>query len=217
MIKDVKKELDSKSITLVAVTKTQPVEAIMQVYEAGYRDFGENRVQELLDKHESLPQDIRWHLIGTLQRNKVKNIAQFIHLIHSIDSLKLLKEVNKEARKCQRIIDVLLQIKIAQEDTKNGMSQSEALELLSSSEFMEMEHVRICGLMGMATLTDDMAQVRKEFRGLKTFFDHLKNQFFETVTDFKYLSMGMSGDYEIAIEEGSNMVRIGSLIFGERI
>ncbi|HMQ08236.1 MAG TPA: YggS family pyridoxal phosphate-dependent enzyme [Saprospiraceae bacterium] len=216
MFKEVKKELESKSVMLVAVTKTQPVKVIMQAYDAGYRDFGENRVQELLEKHESLPQDIRWHLIGSLQRNKVKHIAHFIYLIHSIDSLKLLKEVNKEAGKFQRIIDVLLQIKIAQEYTKNGMSEAEAIELISSADYLEMEHVRICGLMGMATLTDDKDQVRKEFQNLKTFFDLLKKQFFKAVTDFKYLSMGMSGDYDIAIEEGSNMVRIGSLIFGER-
>ncbi len=210
-LNEIRSEIDD-NIQLVAVSKTKPVEAIKEAYDCGQRDFGENKVQEMRDKYPVLPSDIRWHLIGHLQRNKVKYIAPYVHLIHSVDNLKLLREINKQALKNKRIIPVLLQIKIAQEDTKYGMSFEEAEELLHSSELDELPNIKISGLMGMATNTPDAAQRKKEFHSLKLFFDKLKKQF----PDFTYLSMGMSGDYPLAIEEGSNMIRVGSKIFGER-
>ncbi len=203
-------------VTLVAVSKTKPNSAIEEAYTAGQRVFGENRVQELTDKYESLPKDIQWHLIGHLQRNKVKYIAPFVSLIHAVDSLKLLKEINKEAKKNDRIIDCLLQFYIADEETKFGLSFEEAQELLESSEFSEMRNVSIVGLMGMATFTDNQDQIREEFRTLENNFQIIKSHYFKFNDGFKHLSMGMSGDYKIAIEEGSTMIRIGSTLFGSR-
>ncbi len=203
-------------VTLVAVSKTKPNSAIEEAYTAGQRVFGENRVQELTDKYESLPKDIQWHLIGHLQRNKVKYIAPFVSLIHAVDSLKLLKEINKEAKKHDRIIDCLLQFYIANEETKFGLSFEEAQELLESSEFSEMRNVSIVGLMGMATFTDNQDQIREEFRTLENNFQIIKSHYFKFNDGFKHLSMGMSGDYKIAIEEGSTMIRIGSTLFGSR-
>ncbi|TXI88375.1 MAG: YggS family pyridoxal phosphate-dependent enzyme [Crocinitomicaceae bacterium] len=205
-----------ESVQLIAVSKTKPVEAIVQAYQAGQRAFGENKVQELVDKHEALPKDIEWHLIGHLQTNKVKYIAPFVHLIHAVDSLKLLKEINKEAKKNNRIISCLLQFHIANEETKFGLTFEEATELLGSREFVEMEHVRIVGVMGMASFVDDSEQISDEFRTLYNYFQILKSHYFKFNPDFKEISMGMSGDYQLAIEEGSTMVRIGSTIFGGR-
>ena len=204
-------KLQPKNVTLVAVSKTKPPEAIQELYDLGQRDFGENYVQELVDKQALLPQDIRWHFIGHLQTNKVKYIAPFVYLIHGVDSLKLLKEINKQALKANRIINVLLQVHIAQEETKFGLDEKELEEIfnLSSSQLHQLKNTRIQGLMGMASFTENEEQIRKEFRYLKTLFDKY--------TQLQTLSMGMSADYEIAIEEGSNMVRIGSLIFGSRV
>ncbi len=216
MYEAIKKKFEEMGVTLVAVTKTHPISTILEAYDAGYRNFGENRVQELVEKYEELPKDIRWHLIGNLQRNKVKYITPFVSLIHSIDSLKLLKEVNKEASKNNRVVDILLQLKIAREDTKSGMSESEIKQIVNSTAYSEMENIRICGLMGMATFTDDQEWVRNEFRFMKEVFERIKEMNFKDKIFFRILSMGMSGDYTIAIEEGSNMVRIGSLIFGNR-
>ena len=204
------------SVQLIAVSKTKPNEDIIQAYQAGQRVFGENKVQEMVDKFESLPKDIQWHLIGHLQTNKVKYIAPFVTLIHAVDSLKLLKEIDKEAKKNDRVIDCLLQFFIASEETKFGLSFEEATEILESKEFIEMENVRIVGLMGMASFVDDEEQIRDEFRTLYNYFQVIKSHHFKFNADFKELSMGMSGDYAIAIEEGSTMVRIGSSIFGGR-
>jgi PLP dependent protein len=201
---------------LVAVSKTKPVSAILEVYRAGQRVFGENKVQEMVEKYHELPKDIEWHLIGHLQTNKVKYIAPFVSLIHSIDSLKLLKEVNKEALKWQRIIPCLLQFRIAQEETKFGLSLEEATEILSSREFVEMQNVCIVGLMGLASLTEDLEKVRTEFRTLENYFQILKSHFFKFNDAFTEISMGMSGDYLLALEEGSTIVRIGSSLFGTR-
>lgn len=209
-IKEIENEINPKGATLIAVSKTKPVEMLMEAYNAGFKRFGENYVQELVRKYEQMPKDIEWHLIGHLQSNKVKYIAPFVSMIHSIDSFKLLKEVNKQAAKHDRIIDCLLQIHIAQEESKSGMSEEEAIEILNSEELKSLKNIRIVGLMGMTTLTDDQTQIRKEFRTLKRFFDKIKT---ETIN---ILSMGMSGDYQIAIEEGSTMIRVGSKIFGER-
>jgi pyridoxal phosphate enzyme (YggS family) len=197
-------------VTLVAVSKTKPNSAIMSAYEFGQRDFGENKVQDLATKAEELPNDIHWHMIGHLQSNKVKYIAPFVHLIHAVDSFKLLKEINKRAQQNERVINCLLQIHIAQEQTKFGFSESEVKSILS--EASQLEHVCIRGLMGMATYTTDIRVVRQEFASLKNLFDELK----ESQPEFEILSMGMSGDYVTAIEEGSTMVRVGSAIFGGR-
>jgi pyridoxal phosphate enzyme (YggS family) len=198
---------------LVAVSKTRTVNEIKQIYDAGQRVFGENRVQELLEKHEQLPNNVNWHLIGHLQSNKVKYIAPFIALIHSVDSLGLLNEINTQAAKNDRIIECLLQFYIAKESTKYGLDYSEALDLLNSSEYQQMQNIKIVGVMGMATFTDNENQVRSEFKALKNIFDQLKTTFFTNNSDFKEISMGMSGDYELAIAEGSTMVRVGSFIF----
>lgn len=203
-------------IKLVAISKTKPVEDILKLYHAGHRMFGENKVQELLSKSSQLPADIEWHLVGHLQTNKVKLIAPFINMIHSVDSLKLLSVINKEGEKNERLIDCLLQIHIAEEETKFGLSAMEAVQLLKSEEFLHFSNIRVCGLMGMATFTDDAVQIRKEFRHLAAFFQKLKVEFFQDKDYFRELSMGMSGDYEIAIDEGATIIRIGSLIFGER-
>ena len=204
----VHEELRLSKITLVAVSKTKPMEDILELYYLGHRDFGENYVQELTEKAEQLPTDIRWHFIGHLQSNKVRSIIPFIYLIHGVDSLKLLKEIDKQAEKNKRVIDCLLQVHIAQEETKFGFDEAELLDL----ELKQFTNVRIKGLMGMASLTEDINKIRIEFKSLKTRFEKLKTQ----NPELSILSMGMSADYKIAIEEGSNMVRIGSLLFGER-
>ena len=204
------------SVKLVAVSKTRPVSDILIAYNTGQRYFGENRVQELLNKKDLLPGDIEWHLIGHLQSNKVKSIVPFISMIQSVDSYKLLQTINSEAVKISRVVDCLLQIHIAKEDTKFGFSMNELSELLESQEFLKMENVRLCGVMGMATFTSDTGQVRKEFGYLADCLKTLKNRYFSGKSYFNEISMGMSGDYEIAVKEGSTIVRIGSLIFGER-
>nr|WP_293835231.1 YggS family pyridoxal phosphate-dependent enzyme [uncultured Arsenicibacter sp.] len=204
-----------QTVRLVAVTKTKPVAMLAEAYAAGSRIFGENKVQEMAEKQPQLPQDIQWHLIGHLQSNKVKYIAPFVSLIHSVDSLKLLQEINKQAAKHNRVIDCLLQIHIAEEETKFGLSAEEARELLHSADVQQLSHIRITGLMGMATNTDDETQIRKEFQGLKQLFDQL-GEFRSDNVVFSELSMGMSGDYLIAAEEGSTLVRVGSAIFGNR-
>ncbi|MBE0650270.1 MAG: YggS family pyridoxal phosphate-dependent enzyme [Bacteroidales bacterium] len=203
-------------VTLVAVSKTKPVELLQQAYEAGQRDFGENKAQEMAVKYQELPHDICWHFIGHLQTNKVKYIAPFVSLIHAVDSLKVLHEINKQAIINDRAIDCLLEFHIAEEESKFGLSRETASEILSSVEFKEMKNVRICGVMGMATYTSDEEKIRKEFRSLKEHFDFLKKGFFLNNSDFKEVSMGMSGDYLYAIEEGSTIVRVGSKIFGLR-
>jgi PLP dependent protein len=216
-IKSLKKELDAVEVTLVAVSKTKPASDIQEAYDAGQRLFGENQVQELVEKYEQLPKDIEWHLIGHLQSNKVKYIAPFISLIHSVDSLKLLQEINKYAEKNKRIIDCLLQIYIADEETKYGLGFDEAIELLRSEDFAALQHVRIRGLMGIATNTESEKQIKEEFYELDTFFSGIKQSYFRKQDSFDILSMGMSSDYKIAIEQGSNMVRLGSTIFGQRV
>ncbi len=215
-ILSLKTELDPLKVKLVAVSKTKPNEDILQAYQAGQRIFGENTVQELVKKQEELPKDIEWHLVGHLQSNKVKYIAPFISLIHAVDSLKLLAEVNKQAQKNNRIINCLLQIHIADEDTKFGLDFDEAIELLRSSEYQQMQHIRIVGLMGIATNTENQKKVSEEFYELRALFKGLKASFFQNSEDFIELSMGMSSDYKLAIEQGSTMVRLGSNIFGER-
>ncbi len=203
------------NVTLVAVSKTKPVRDILEAYESGHRDFGENKVQEMCAKYEQLPKDIRWHMIGHVQRNKIKYMAPFVHLIHGVDNWKTLKEIDKQARKHGRVISCLLQVHIAEESTKFGLSYPELEELLASEELKALDHVRIKGLMGMATYTDDREQIAREFGGLKATFDRLAGRNYPHFSP-EILSMGMSGDYEIAIEQGSNMVRIGSAIFGAR-
>lgn len=214
-IKSIQESLP-EGVRLIAVSKFHPNEAILEAYKAGQRLFGENHVQELTAKHESLPSDIKWHFIGHLQTNKVKYIAPFISLIHGIDTPKLLKVVDKEGAKAGRVIPCLLQIHIATEETKFGFSREECLEMLSSGIVSELQHVQICGLMGMATNTDDETQIREEFHTLHALFEELKASYFKDVSTFKELSMGMSDDYPIAIEEGSTLIRVGTKIFGER-
>jgi PLP dependent protein len=211
-----REKLKGTNCKLVAVSKTQTNDAILEAYHAGQRVFGENKVQELTAKYEALPKDIEWHLIGHLQTNKVKYVAPFVHTIHSVDSLKLLQEINKQAQKQNRVQDCLLQIYIAEEETKFGLSLPEAIELLSSPAFEAMAQVRVTGVMGIATNTNNENQLRKEFRFLKSGFDQLKQQFFARADFFREISMGMSSDFELAIEEGSTMVRVGSSIFGAR-
>ncbi len=206
----------SEGCTLIAVSKTKPAEDILQAYKCGIKDFGENKVQEMTDKFEQLPKDIRWHMIGHLQRNKVKYIAPFVHLIHSVDSMRLLKEIEKQGEKAGKVINCLLQIHIAREDTKFGLSEEELEELLQSEEFAAMNHIKIKGLMGMATNTDNIEKIRDEFRSLKELFEEIKKTYSHSNIDFRELSMGMSSDYLIAMEEGSTMVRVGSAIFGSR-
>ena len=202
--------------TIVAVSKTNPPEKVREAYDAGHRIFGENRVQELTPKYEALPKDIQWHMIGHMQTNKVKYIAPFVHLIHSVDRISILEEINKQAAKVDRIISCLLQIHIAKEDTKFGFSEQEALSLVTGTAINSLTHISIEGVMGMATFTDNEDQVRMEFRGLRHFFERLKSSELPANVKMQELSMGMSGDYGIAIEEGSTMIRIGSAIFGER-
>ena len=206
-----------EGVTLVAVSKTKPVSDLQEAYDAGQRIFGENYPQEMRDKHEVLPQDIQWHFIGHLQTNKIKYIIQYVTLIHSIDTASLLEAVNKEAKKHDRVVDCLLQFHIALEETKFGLDLNEARQLLDSEEYKQMENVRICGVMGMGTFTDDMEEVRKEFKHLKSIFDTLKSDYFADQPQFKEISMGMSEDYPIAIEEGATLIRVGSKIFGARV
>lgn len=218
MWKKLRDETDAKNVTLVAVSKKKPVGDIQELYNLGERNFGENYVQELMEKQPLLPDDIKWHYIGHLQTNKVKYIAKFVHLVHAVDSFKLLEEINRQAAKHDRIIDVLLQLYVAKEETKHGLDNNELIELLEywEAQQAELQNVRICGLMGMATFTDDMEQVRKEFAEIKNMHTFVKDSYFMAKPWFNICSMGMSSDYAIAIEEGSTMVRIGSSIFGER-
>jgi pyridoxal phosphate enzyme (YggS family) len=203
------------TVTLVAVSKTKPIPDLMEAYDAGQRIFGENKIQEMADKWEAMPKDIEWHMIGHVQTNKVKFMAPFVSLIHGVDSLKLLEEINKQARKNNRTIDCLLQIYIAEEESKFGLDEEELNEILSSATFQEMKNIRIVGLMGMATFTDNQEQIKKEFSHLKSIFDGLQSRK-DGLQCVSTLSMGMSGDYQLAIECGSTMVRIGSSIFGGR-
>lgn len=205
-----------ENVQLVAVSKFHSRDEIVEVYNAGQRVFGESRVQELVEKQPTLPDDIAWHFIGTLQRNKVKYIAPFVQLIHSLDSERLMGEIDKQAAKCNRTIPCLLQLHIAEEETKSGFSFDECRTLLDSQSWKNYPHVQLCGVMGMATFSDDTAQVQKEFRALRTFFDATKKAYFAQDDSFKEISMGMSGDYRIAIKEGSTIVRIGTSIFGKR-
>lgn len=206
-----------EDVTLVAVSKTKPISDLQEAYDAGQRIFGENYPQEMRDKHEALPSDIQWHFIGHLQTNKIKYIIPFVTLIHSIDTANLLEAVNKEAKKHNRVVDCLLQFHIALEQTKFGLDMDEAKALLDSEAFQQMENVRICGVMGMGTFTDDMDEVRKEFKHLRSIFETLKKDYFADQPQFKEISMGMSEDYPIAIEEGATLIRVGSKIFGARI
>jgi pyridoxal phosphate enzyme (YggS family) len=204
------------SVKLVTVSKTKPVSDILDAYNTGHRYFGENRVQELLQKKDLLPQDIEWHLIGHLQTNKVKLVVPFISMIQSVDSYRLLKLINSEALAINRIINCLLQIHIAEEETKYGFSMTEIEEMLRSEDFSKLNSVRICGVMGIATFTNDTDRIKKEFRYLTACFNELRIEYFKNESDFKEISMGMSGDFKIAVSEGSTIIRIGSLIFGER-
>ncbi|MDQ3550797.1 MAG: YggS family pyridoxal phosphate-dependent enzyme [Bacteroidota bacterium] len=208
-------KLTAQNVTLVAVSKIQPLQKILQLYELGQRDFGENYVQELVEKQSKLPKDIKWHFIGHLQSNKVKYIAPFVHLIHGVDSLKLLKEINKQGKSNNRSINVLLQIHIATEATKFGLDNSELDTIINQISESPLTHVKIMGLMGMATYIDDVELINKEFKSLKQLFDLYKNSNVENL-HFEILSMGMSADYKLAIEGGSNMIRIGTLLFGAR-
>jgi pyridoxal phosphate enzyme (YggS family) len=210
--KKLAEECHAKNIILVAVSKTKPVEDILSLYDFGQRDFGENYVQELIEKEKQLPKDIRWHFIGHLQSNKVKQIISLVHLIHGVDSLKLLKEINKQSEKVNKITNCLLQVHIAQEETKFGLDEEEANLIISEFENLKMSNVNIAGLMGMASFTNDENQIRKEFKYLKS----LREKFSIVNFQLSILSMGMTADYKIAIEEGSNMIRVGSLIFGSR-
>jgi PLP dependent protein len=215
-LQQIRAELEPFGARLVAVSKTHPEERILDLYEQGQRDFGENRVQELVAKAENLPADIRWHLIGHLQRNKVKYLSAFVHLIQSVDSFRLLREIDKQAGSEERVIGCLLQFKIAQEESKYGFDETTVREMLQSPDFAGLKNVEIQGVMGMATFTDDEAVVRGEFRRLRAIFERLKQDYFADQETFREISMGMSGDYPIALEEGSTIVRIGTLLFGER-
>lgn len=212
----IKQEIDSLHVKLIAVSKTKTAEEVLEAYNAGQRDFGENLVQELVEKAEQLPKDIIWHQIGHLQTNKVKYIAPFVGVIHSVDSLKVLQEINKQALKNKRTIDCLLQVHIAEEDTKYGLGYDELIEILRSEELKALKNIRIIGLMGIATNTKSERVIKEEFYELKTLFSGIKSSFFRTDDAFKEVSMGMSSDYKIAISQGSTMIRVGSLIFGNR-
>lgn len=215
-LETVKKSFINPDCQLIAVSKTKPIEDLKAAYAAGIRDFGENKVQEILAKQPEMPADTRWHMIGHLQSNKIKYIAPFVHLIHGVDSFKLLKEIDKQGKKIDRIIPILIQMHIAEEESKFGFDRAELEEMLTSPEFGALNHVRIIGLMGMATFTENQDQIRKEFRGLKQLSEELKSRNLPEFVQLKEISMGMSGDYKIAQEEGSTMVRIGSAIFGSR-
>lgn len=210
-LKKIKSSLPNH-VTLVAVSKTKPVKDIMEAYNAGQRIFGENKIQEVVEKHEQMPKDIEWHMIGHVQRNKVKYMAPFVSLIHGVESFKVLKEVNKQSKKHDRVINCLLQIKIAEEDSKFGMTVQEAKDILTSSDFKDLKNVNVTGVMGMATFTNNQEQIKSEFNNLKQALNNLKDNH----PNLNVISMGMSGDYQLAIDCGSNMVRIGSSIFGER-
>jgi len=214
-INNIKKQVP-KSVMLVAISKTKSAEVINEAYQAGHKIFGENKVQELINKYEKLPKDIEWHMVGHLQTNKVKYIAPFISLIHSVDSLKLLITINKEAVKNNRVINCLLQMHIAEEETKFGLSKQEVIDILESKEYKELTNIKVVGLMGMATFTENKEQISKEFKQLRNYFKDIKQMFFNNSAYFKEISMGMSADYKIAIEEGTTMVRLGSIIFGAR-
>jgi len=214
-LKKIKEELPNH-VKLVAISKTHPAALIQEAYDAGHHIFGENKVQELTEKHDQLPKDIEWHMVGHLQTNKVKYIAPFVSMIHSVDRIKVLKEINKEAAKNNRVIPCLLQIHIASEETKYGLNKEEVIDLVNSDVYQEIQNIEINGLMGMATFTDNEELIHKEFQNLKNLFEELRNDFFKDHATFKEISMGMSSDYKIAIEEGSTMVRIGSSIFGTR-
>jgi pyridoxal phosphate enzyme (YggS family) len=216
VLQSIQEELAPYQAKLVAVSKTYPKEVLQAAYECGQRDFGENRVQEIVEKADTLPADIKWHFIGHLQTNKVKYIAPFVHLIHAVDSFKLLKEIDKRAASHERVIDILLQFKIAEEDTKYGYDAADIFSMLDELPWQDLANVRIVGVMGMATYTDDQEQVAREFRQLHTYFERLKTTYFKDKAYFKEISMGMSGDYPLALKEGSTMVRIGSKIFGDR-
>ncbi|MCM0042377.1 MAG: YggS family pyridoxal phosphate-dependent enzyme [Algoriphagus sp.] len=215
-LEQIKKSFPNPACQLIAVSKTKPLADLQDAYGVGIRDFGENKVQEIQAKQPEMPADTRWHMIGHLQSNKVKYIAPFIHLIHGVDSFKLLLEIDRQGKKIDRAIPVLLQIHIATEESKFGFDQEELEAMLSSPEFVSMTHVQVKGLMGMATFTANLEQIRSEFRGLKQLFEELKNRTLPSFVNLKELSMGMSGDYQIAQDEGSTMVRIGSAIFGSR-
>lgn len=213
-LSNIKSELPD-NVTLVAVSKTKPIEDILEAYNAGQRIFGENKIQEMVEKHEQLPEDIQWHMIGHVQRNKVKYMASFVSLIHGVDNFKLLKEINKQAKKHDRIIDCLFQLKIAEEDSKFGMTNEDVKNIINSDDFLELKNINVIGLMGMATFTDNKIQIKKEFDYLKSTFDSLRIYEFSNF-NLNTISMGMSGDFELAIDCGSTMVRIGSTIFGAR-
>jgi pyridoxal phosphate enzyme (YggS family) len=213
---NIRKELNSSGISLVAVSKTKPVKEILKLYDFGQRHFGENRAKELAEKYETLPTDIKWHMIGHLQKNKVKYIAPFVHLIHSVDDAGLLDVINKEGKRNSRVIDVLLQLKIASEESKFGFEEQELMQIIENDRYLNAENVRFRGIMAMASFVNEESQIRSEFSKAKTLFDHIQAMNISKHSDFNILSMGMSGDYKIAIECGSTMVRIGSLIFGER-
>lgn len=214
MLQTILQDLKPKQVTLVAVSKTKPQTQILELYDQGQRVFGENRVQELLEKYEALPKDIEWHMIGHLQKNKVKYIVPFVSLIHSVDRKSLLETIDKEANKQERIIPILLQMKIATEESKFGASEQEIMALVEQAK--QCNHVQVCGLMGMASFVGDQDQIQAEFDLLKDTFNKVKDQYFSEDPLFKEISMGMSGDYKLAIESGSTMVRIGSLLFGSR-
>ncbi len=216
VLQSIQKELAPYQAKLIAVSKTYPIEVLQEAYECGQREFGENRVQEIAEKAAALPEDIKWHFIGHLQTNKVKQIAPFVHLIHAVDSFKLLKEIDKRAAANERIIDVLLQFKIADEETKYGYDATEIFSMLEELPWQDLNHARIVGVMGMATYTDDQEQVAREFSQLHSYFERLKATYFKDNASFKEISMGMSGDYPLALQHGSTMVRIGSKIFGDR-
>ncbi len=213
---EILEEIESLGATLVAVSKTKPVEMIKELYDKGQRIFGENRVQELVEKAATMTDDIEWHMIGHLQTKKVKHLIPHAHMIHSVDTLKLVQEIDKFSGRSNWITNILLQVKIAEESAKYGIDPDRLDEFMTSISEKDLPYVRICGVMGMATFTDDENQVRQEFRKLKKAFDYLKSVYFEDAPHFRHISMGMSGDYKIALEEGSTMVRIGSLLFGAR-
>ncbi|MEZ5007579.1 MAG: YggS family pyridoxal phosphate-dependent enzyme [Chitinophagales bacterium] len=215
-LSELSKLCDKNNALLVAVSKTKPNEDILTIYNAGHKVFGENKVQELVDKYDQLPKDIEWHFIGHLQRNKVKYIAPFVHLIHGVDSLRLAKEINKQGASNERRIKILLQMHIAEESTKFGFDLQELTDILETKELQSLSNIEICGLMGMATFTDDTHQVNNEFKSLHEHFLNIKSQYFSDQVSFKEISMGMSGDYEIALQNGSTIIRVGSAIFGER-
>lgn len=204
------------NVTLIAVSKTKPTEDILEAYQAGQRVFGENKAQEMKEKYALLPKDIQWHMIGHLQENKVKYIVPFVSMIHSVDSLKILLAINKRALLCNRVVDCLFEMDISHEESKFGLSMEELVSILSSEKYKQMENIRICGLMGIGSITEDKEQTRKEFRTLKEMFLEIKQKFFSNSEYFSQISMGMSSDYDLAIQEGSTMVRIGSSIFGAR-